>query len=173
MSSHRAEPLFLVPTLQAYAWKETNLNRDVVAEVQTLAKPDNQQKLADLISREPLSVAVAVTDVGAADPNDPHAFMKQQQGQQPRAVIFGDATWLSNARMGEEGLFDLFTGSVSWLRERPIITKAGTESKTRKGYALRPENPGEFLATVLFVPLTLLVVGIIGLGAGVWVVRRR
>ena len=92
--------------------------------------------------------------------------------QEAQALVFGDATWVSNRRMGEGGLFDLFTASVAWLRDKPNVAEV-TEAKERKAYVVKPEEPGQFWAQAFWIPMGLLTVGIIGLGTGVWVVRRR
>jgi hypothetical protein len=165
------EPILLADQ-QFGIWKETNLNVDVAAEVQSLLKPDRRQELFKKLSHEDLPVAVAVSELGgpSGDPNDPHAFMHRQQ--QPRLVVFGDATWVANRRMGEGGYIDLFTSSLGWLRDRPVLG-ATSESKERKAYLLQPKDLGQFVAQVFWIPMALLTVGIIGLGTGVWVVRRR
>jgi hypothetical protein len=168
----QAEPIMLaVP--QYIIWKDTNLNVDVAAEAQDLAKANRREELLKKMSREELPVAVAVTEQGApaGNPGDPHAFMRRQQT--PRAVIFGDATWVCNHRMGDNNIYEAFAGSLAWLRDRPATGGKEPESKERKAYILRPKDPDAFDAHVRFLPLTLLTVGILGLGAGVWVVRRR
>jgi hypothetical protein len=153
-------------------WKETNLNVDVAAEIKSLLKPDRRSDLVKKLSQEPLPVAVAVSEQGgpSGDPNDPHAFMHRQQ--QPRMVVFGDATWVSNRRMGEGGYFELFTSSLAWLRDRPDVASVA-ENKERKAYTIQPKDPGQFWGQVFWIPMALLTVGIVGLGTGVWVVRRR
>jgi hypothetical protein len=171
MPDSRAETIILAHP-QFFIWKETNLNVDVTAEVQSLTKADRRDDLLKKISREPLPVAVAVTAMGAptGEPVDPHAFMNRKQEAQ--ALVFGDATWVSNRRMGEGGLFDLFTASLAWLRDKPNVAEV-TEAKERKAYVVKPEEPGQFWAQAFWIPMGLLTVGIIGLGTGVWVVRRR
>lgn len=164
----QAEP-FLVTDVNRYCWKQTNLNVDVLAEVEPLRKPDHMGDLLKKVSREPLPVAVAVSELGAADPNDPHGFMNRKQV--PRMLVFGDATWVSNRPMNQTVFYDLFTGCLGWLRDRPDTTKL--EAKERKAYTLSPKDVGQFAAQVLYLPLALLAVGIVGLGAGVWMVRRR
>jgi hypothetical protein len=57
---------------------------------------------------------------------------------------------------------------LSWLRERP--NNIGVDAKKRETYAL---SPAADLSRMFWIPSILMVVGVIGLGAGVWVVRRR
>ena len=90
----------------------------------------------------------------------------------PRLAVFGSASWVGNARVDEqraaEPNFDLFVSTLDWLRERP--TNIGVEPRTFKNYSMdRSVNP----ARLLFLPPLLALVAILGLGAGVWVVRRR
>jgi hypothetical protein len=167
----QADPILLADP-QFGIWKETNLNVDVAAEVQSLLKPNRRADLLKKLSQEALPVAVAVSEQGgpSGDPSDPHAFMHRQQ--QPRMVVFGDATWVGNRRMGDGGYFDLFTSSLAWLRDKPDVASV-TENKERKAYTIQPKDPGQFWGQVFWIPMALLTVGIVGLGTGVWVVRRR
>ncbi len=160
----QAHPRFVI-------WKETNLKTDVAKEVAGLARLDRLDELRKKASREPLPVAVAVTEMGAPpDPTDPHAFMNRKE--QPRLLVYGDATWASNSFQGEGGLFDLFTASVSWLRDRPDVSSV-TETKEHKAFVLRPDDTSAFLFKVVVLPLILITFGTFGLGLGVWWVRRR
>jgi hypothetical protein len=164
---YQAETLLLaIP--QYYIWKETNLNTDVAAEVQDLRKrPDD---LVNKMSKEALPVAVAVTEQGAPpNPADPHAFMNRPQ--EPRMVVFGDATWVDNKHMGDTGYFDLFTSSLAWLRERPDIGKL--EPKERKPFFVASGNTEQLSWYMWYLPAILVMVGVVGLGANIWVVRRR
>jgi len=89
----------------------------------------------------------------------------------PRLVVFGNASFISNQRVSEnspEENFDFFVGTLDWLRERPA--GIGIEPRMFKNYMLdRSVNPQR----LLLLPALLAVIGIVGLGAGVWVVRRR
>jgi hypothetical protein len=169
-ADYQVEQLLLAPA-QYGIWKETNLEKDVVAKVQSLAKPGHEEELQGLLSRDNLPVAVAVSELGApSNPSDPHAFMNREQ--QPRMLVFGDATWLSNRRMGESGQFELFSGSLAWLRDRPDVA-AATQAKERKPYIIPTTTPAALWWRMFLLPITLISLGIFGLGAGVWVVRRR
>jgi hypothetical protein len=173
-----ASPEYQVETIllahpQSFMWKEANLNTDVVTEVQGLRKRDRLDELQKKISQEPLPVAVAVSEQGPAaaeDAGDPHAFMHRGE-QQPRMIVFGDATWVDNKHMGDAGEFDLFTGSLAWLRERPDIGKL--EPKERKPFFVKSGNAEQLSWYMFYLPAILVMVGIVGLGANIWVVRRR
>src|SRR5262249_48349592 len=83
-----------------------------------------------------LPVAVAVSESGAPDPNDPHAFMGGGRGDgAPRVIVIGDSAFASNEAVGgrggrEEGAsigYDLFASAIAWLREKP--SSIGIEPK--------------------------------------------
>jgi hypothetical protein len=168
-----AEPLLLVPG-QLGVWTETNLRASPTAQVAELLKPENRDKLRARISPEPLSIAVTVGEPSAPDANDPHAFMRQPgKDQQPRMVVFGDAGWVSNRAIGSERGRDnseLFTGALAWLRERPSLGQVA-EAKERKVFELKVDP--DVASRLFWVPGPLMLLGIVGLGLGVWVVRRR
>ena len=94
--------------------------------------------------------------------------------------MFGDSTWASNwgfasnpprrAPRGDDN-FDLFTNCVSWLRERPEDLGQMVQPKARKEYVL--DVPEQQQTRMLWLPGVLMLVGVIGLGGGVWLVRRR
>ncbi len=120
-----------------------------------------------------LPVAVAVSETTA--PADPHGFA-QPRDQKPRLIIVGNATFASNLTMeqarqgGDPGYlyYSLFASSLSWLRERPA--SIGIEPKKRDTYQMN-ENTNPWRMVLLWGGV--MIVGIIGGGLGVWVVRRR
>jgi hypothetical protein len=164
-----------------YTWTETDLSKDPLAVVRDATK--NLAGLMAKISRQPLSLAVTVSEPKLGDPMNPHDFRNREN--EPRMAVFGDATWVSNYGMsagGQQGgagrvrnHLDLFTSTLAWLRGRPDIgTGSGDEfgpPKTRKEVVLNVKQ--EDTLRVLMLPGTLMILGIFGLGVGVWVVRRR
>jgi hypothetical protein len=50
---------------------------------------------------------------------------------------------------------------------------AATQAKERKPYIISSTTPGTLWWHMALLPITLISLGIVGLGAGVWVVRRR
>ena len=115
-----------------------------------------------------MPVAVTVTE---GDANNPHAGMMgaPQPEQKPVLVVVGDATLASNYFLQEsQTQFDLLASMLDWLRER--TTSIGIPPKDRSFYVLAP-NTSPW--TMTWVPTLLMFVGIVGLGTGVWVVRRR
>jgi hypothetical protein len=120
------------------------------------------------LDRVPL-VALAVSSV---DARDPHAgVMGAPVAAKPTLVVIGDATLVSNralAGAGGEENFSLLTSSLGWLRER--TGSIGRPPKQRNYYTLKPSAS---LYDITMIPTAMMLVGIVGLGAGVWVVRRR
>jgi len=168
-SSNHAEPILFAP--EGITWADTNLAADPKALVDSLWKPDRRRELGKRVSRVPLPVAVAVTAPRAASSADPHAFMRQQQ--EPRLLAFGNAGWLSNRFMVEgsgTNNYELFASSLSWVRERPDIGKnAAPKERTFFTLGGSPDS----VTRLYYVPLLLILITIAGLGAGIWLVRRR
>jgi hypothetical protein len=107
----------------------------------------------------------------AAPPIPGHEGLRGES--QPRLVVFGDATWVSNqAIAGRNGRdnYDLFASCVNWLRERPDVGAQPIPDKTREEYKLPPDAS---LVRLVITPILMLLMTVICLGTGVWIVRRR
>jgi hypothetical protein len=121
---------------------------------------------------KPLSIAVAVTQPKMPENfDDPHARL--QQKQEPLLVVFGDAGWVSNREIAATNRpnFDLFVSLVSWLRERPEIGKKAADAKERPYFNLNVTPEG--IVRLQWLPGFLICLTIVGLGGGIWIVRRR
>jgi hypothetical protein len=168
---YTAEDLVItLPLPGQYIVVDSNLSADpqtVAAELRS-----NEDKLRQRLVRRPLPLAVTVSEGGSeAPPIRGHEFMRTES--QPRAVVFGDATWVSNAEVGgRQGRRnrELFVSCVNWLRGRPDIGAQPVEAKTRSEYRL-PDQAGT--ARLVLLPVALILLTVIGLGTGVWLVRRR
>jgi len=161
----------LVPLGQHGPFVETNPARDPVEVVsKLLAGPEYKLRA---VLRGDLSIAVAVSQSSA--PADPfHKGMNADPStSSPRMIVFGASKWVLNEEMkGGVGELrgDLFNSCVSWLRERAAIgQKEGV--KTRQAYRINIDVKDK--SRVRELPLGLMVLGVVGVGAGVWVVRRR
>jgi hypothetical protein len=154
-------------------WAEPDLRSPdlVIADLEK-----NPDKIADKL-RSSITVAVAVSDPGAMDPMDPHAgMMGPRKGDgAPRMIVVGDSKFASDAAIAgggrEEGAslgYELFANSIAWLRERPA--SIGISPKDRKIYKMKE---GTNVSSMVNTPFALMALGIVGLGLGVWVVRRR
>ncbi|MFO0845356.1 MAG: Gldg family protein [Gemmataceae bacterium] len=119
------------------------------------------------------TVAVAVSDGGTPPGMPRDAAHSAELKDTPRMVVFGSAQWVTDEGLeGGRGTLraDLFNSCVSWLRGTSSVG-AKIEAKKRKEYDLNiaPQDTGK----VMYLPLGLLLLGVVGLGTGVWVVRRR
>ena len=92
----------------------------------------------------------------------------------PRLVVFGAGEFVSDAQTRTRGAAETATGvvavaaSADWLRERASIA-AGEGTKTYATYKLSATADDTRL---VLLPLGLALLIVIGLGAGVWVIRR-
>jgi hypothetical protein len=163
-----AEQLMMVPKQYGF-WAETNLNRDPVRRAEAVR--DNEELQDKLFGGKPLCIAVAVSEsAGGGAPRDmAHAGLIKET---PRMVVFGAAEWIGDDALAGGGAtrLDLFNSLISWVREKSSIGKK-IEPKKRKEYELgiAPQDAGR----LVWLPLGLMLLGVIGVGTGVWVVRRK
>ncbi len=145
-------------------WAESSLQASG-RQVAQLMRRDPKEAAARIHGSLPLAVAVSESS-SPAMPGAPPSPAK------PRMVVVGDSVWVSNPYVDEaratEPNFDLFVSLLDWLRERP--SNIGIEPRPYKNYLL--DRSASFVRLAL-LPALVALVGIIGLGAGVWVVRRR
>jgi hypothetical protein len=163
-ASYRAETLIETrPGIPV--WAETDLATPPRQLIEAMSK-DRALARQKLTNREPLPLAVTVTESPAA------MAMGDGGSAKPRMAVFGFASFITNPRIDETRgvsvFFDFFVGTLDWLRERP--SNIGIEPRTYKNYMLEPST-SPFRLVIL--PGILALVSIVGLGAGVWVVRRR
>lgn len=153
-AGYRAQTLMEVrPRANQILWAET----DFAALRSPLRYVLGQWQSGDLVrkqSREPLPVAVTVTD-------------QQQRG---RMVVFGNAVVFSDEVLADAPYPDLFAGALEWLAERPA--NIGIAPQKSNIFTMRnPQGVQPLRMTLL--PFSLMLLGLLGLGLGVWVVRRR
>jgi hypothetical protein len=164
---YRTESLLEVPGSQV--WAEKDLSTDPRRLLTRLTDRENAKELAQRLTatRRPVTIAVTVAEVPVGGP---HAMMEGESV--PQMIVYGDATWLSNAFWGEQGMAQVLgivlQRNLGWLKQRPVIL---TPKTNKSDTFMLPPNVS-FGRTVL-LPGVLMMAGIIGLGAGVWVVRRR
>jgi hypothetical protein len=153
------------------AWAEDNLRDDPTRIVENyLANPQSVAKLGAKLSPQPLSVGVTVSEaLGGMDRPD-----QRPPEQKPRLVVIGNADFVSDATFdrarGQLGdlYYTLCAGSLAWLREKP--QSIGIPPRTRKFYQM---NADTHLARMFLLPTGLMGMCIVGLGLGIWIVRRR
>jgi ABC-type uncharacterized transport system len=167
-SELRAESLLIAP-FSLGIWAEPDLQADPIRILNDLQK--NPRDLKAKLSEQSIPVAVAVSESAASA--DPHAFMRPQAGQTPRLVVFGDATLACNRfttdRRGNSLPYDVIANTMDWLREKP--SNIGIEPKSRNMFTIDTANTN--LYRMIFLPAALMLLGILGLGTGVWIVRRQ
>jgi hypothetical protein len=167
------EQLMIAP-FQSAVWAEKDFDTDPVSKQERILTQlgENREAALKELSRKDLCFAVAVSDSsGGGAPRDmAHAGVTKDT---PRMVVFGTASWISDdSLVGAQNAVrtDLFNSCVSWLREKASIGQE-IPPKKRKEYDLGVTQ--EQTDRLKWLPLGLLMLGIIGMGTGVWVVRRR
>ena len=63
--------------------------------------------------------------------------------------------------------FRMIAASIDWLRDRPVVDVAN------KQYGFYTPQDKMDRMRLLFLPFGLAVLGIVGLSAGIWVIRRK
>jgi hypothetical protein len=151
-----------------YAIAETNMEPD---PRRLLKELDNRGELAKRISPEPLSLAVAVSEVTGPPPNPMNPHAPPPTDSKPRLIVFGSSSPLRNSLSSMnyfEGFYDFFASNINWLRGRS--SNIGIEAKKRDIYLVKSDTN---FSRMIWLPALLMFVGVVGLGTGVWVVRRR
>jgi hypothetical protein len=152
--AYRAETILEIrsPPNSSVFWAETDLTQlpDPAAYVGSLTLPQLMAKR----SPTPLPVAAAVKD----------------SKDNPKLVVFGDYLPASNLATRDTRIpyYALIDGSLQWLSGRP--QDIGIGPRKTNFYNLPQEV--SFRGLVL-LPTGLILLGLLGFGAGVWVVRRR
>lgn len=165
----QVDPLTTNPNLQATVlmgiigttWLEDEKPVDLQATVDELRQSAKVRE-AKQFRNIPRPVAVIVSE-----------------GAVGRAVVFGNSFIFSDeyARLSAGAqsplTFDLFGVTIDWLRDRSTsIAASGIESKKYTEYTFPP--PASVDNTrLLGLPLILGILTVVGLGAGVWVIRRK
>jgi hypothetical protein len=97
------------------------------------------------------------------------------EGSTARVAVFGSGWFVSDeisvqaARSQAATLWlDLMGSTLDWIRDRPTV--GGVTEKPYTQYTLKP---GYDNSRLIYMPLGLAFLIVFGLGAGVWVVRRK
>lgn len=147
--------LEVVNTNRFVVWEESNV-RAIKDPVNYLAELFSKGQIQKKIAEEPLPVALTVAE----------------DGSKPRMVVFGDTEFLGNFDITRSKYSDvyysLFVGSLEWMAERPGA--GGLKPKETQTYAL---PAGVEANRLIVLPGWLMTLGILGLGTGIWLIRRR
>jgi hypothetical protein len=140
------------PQIAPWAETDTSVLSDPISYTFNLSK---EGLLVKKISPEPLPVAVTVTE----------------GEEKPKIVVIGDADFITNDALtrsrAREYFYGMLSSSLDWLAERPVLGIAPKQTNT---YTLGPNVDRN---RMVLLPGALMGLGIVGLGVGVWVVRRR
>jgi hypothetical protein len=154
-------------------WEEMNLRADPDQLLKEYLKPENRKELAKRAVEE-LPVAVTVTEGNI--PRVPgHEALSGQET--PRMIVFGASNWVMNAGLNNQKQHaDLFLSCAAWLRGKSDIgPAAGEKGKRRERFTLsdtiKPET--QEASRLRWLPALFIFLGIIGVGGGVWITRRR
>ena len=165
--AYKAEAL-MITIPGRYTWLEddqvSNLETTLRDIVENEAIATRKQ-----FSRNPRSVAVIVTESAG----NPHGGPPSAGAG--RMLVIGNSMIFSD-RVAERSRstpisFDMVGVGIDWLRDRPVLASS-IENKAYKEY--QPPEPSAVDKTrLVYLPLGLAMLLVTGLGAGVWVIRRK
>ncbi|HEY1861855.1 MAG TPA: hypothetical protein VGG61_15955, partial [Gemmataceae bacterium] len=170
MNFRPEELLFAFPSRGQVVFAETNLSADpvsVVAElIAEIRKGEKEKAMAkNPKSRLPVGVAVSEGGLPPMMMNNPHM---PQPPSTPRLLVIGNSRFVSDADIRQASNYDVLASSIAWLRERP--SSIGLAPREHKEYQMEATTN---LWRLVFLPAGLMMMTILGLGIGIWVVRRR
>jgi hypothetical protein len=168
VQAREVAPLTTAPGVQARAllesadvtWLEESRLADVVSAIRQMRGNANLLRAKD-VTEDGRPLAAVVAEGGTA-----------------RAAVFGSSEIVSDYFVRDippdasPTTFVLVGATVDWIRERPPVAAVGIEAKKYREYTF-PEPAGVDTTRLLYLPLALGLLAVAGLGAGVWVVRRR
>lgn len=132
--------------------KEPGVLGDVQKFIRGLV--EDERKFGALWTRKALPLAVAVSEA-----------------DKPRLLVFADTDFITNREMEESQTramnYAFVASSLEWMSEREGI---GAPPKVTSTFQLSPEVN---VARMILMPGWLMLLVLIGLGACIWVVRRR
>lgn len=163
--TYRTHALMGTPT-RAPTWQEADWNTPAAEFIRQLEAADEEgaRKLAAerLVGRASVTVGMAVTEGSGSDPRAPG---------KPRLIVFGSDTMLLDGQdldLGNQEYRALsLADSLDWLRERN--NNLGIPPRKTNLFQL---GKGPDIISLLTL-LGVMVIGIGGLGIGVWLSRRR
>jgi hypothetical protein len=137
----------------AIAEKDVSVLKDLIRFLTDL---DDEGKLRERMSA-PLPVVVGISE--------------EDKG---RMVVFGDTEFVGNLALATDGSgenYSLFVSSLEWLAERDA-SFVGPRPKETGSYGLPKAVAAEY-TRIHVIPMWLMLLTVVGVGTGVWLVRRR
>lgn len=160
--SLRAQTL-IVTMPRIPVWTETDMQVDADQLLQSWSK--DLKEAEKRISKQPLPLMIAVSESQRPLPGQP------PPAEKPKIVAFGDSTFVTNQRNDRDAIeFDLLINSLEWLRER--ASNIGIEPRQYQFYELDRGVP-TYIDRLRYLPLLIAFLTVLGLGTGVWLVRRQ
>lgn len=150
------------PFLIAFGRFDPRPVTDLTQSIEALIRSPGWEKGTNPpLPKDEITLGVSVTDGGS-----------------PRLVVLGNAKGFSDDYLGRVGSglsVELASNCVNWLRERSNLgPKPSDQVKTeRKTYKLELDQRTAGFNRLRFLPPALAVLAIAGMGAGVWLIRRR
>ncbi|MFT3881434.1 MAG: Gldg family protein [Gemmatales bacterium] len=153
-------------------WLETINRPKPIEYIQGLMKTEEILKIDFL--QAPPSVAVTVRNRGAQQPpQNPMAQPPPAKLGEPRMVVFGDATFLTDTEA--QATADLGSNMVlttlAWVRGKPELDSGDVQPKERKAYRLNIDS--DTFTRLVWLPPVWLLVTVILAGVGVAILRRQ
>lgn len=163
MADRRKSPYRVDPILEgrSYVYAEPNLSAVPSAADLDAMRKDKTTLQTKNVRNTP--VAVSVWEPGVDADNRPI--------QKARMVVVGNSTFATNRNMVEGATlynFDLCAALLAWLGDRP--PEVAIPPKSRSSFRL---DSNVSFGQLFLYPAVLILAGVITLGAGVWLVRRR
>jgi hypothetical protein len=119
----------------------------------------NDGTIKSRIRTEPLTVAVAVSET---------------QNEKPRLIVFGDTDFITNLdllRAPRDQSFALVLSGLEWMSEREAFI--GPKPQETTVYTLPVASSETTLSRMVNIPGWLMLLTLLGVGTGIWLVRRR
>jgi hypothetical protein len=158
----------LRPTVLMVSVETTWLEEDPLA----LRPKEFSNYILDLARNDALRTAREWVDRGR-----PFA-VTVSEGTTARLAVYGCSLFVSDAAARDHPpesspiTFDLVGVTVDWLRERPSVAAVAIKDKQYQVYEF-PATSSVDDIRLLYLPLALGLLVIVGLGVGVWVIRRK
>jgi hypothetical protein len=151
----------LLATVGSGSWLEEERPQDLGAAFRDLLKAPVEVRKRKQVTRNSRTVAVTVSERSGG----------------ARAAVFGSSLFISDeivrAERGRPFAFTLIGTAVDWLRDKQTSAAvADIEAKKYTEYTFPAPATVDF-TRLIWLPLGLALLTVVGLGAGVWVIRRR
>ncbi len=157
--TYKAETVLQVDDDLQAIWLETQVSLPLLQNPLLYANDLlRKDKMQPKVLSEPAPVGAAFTDL---------------EGK-PRGVVLGDYMFITteffrepteSAPVVDTG-YNFFRSNLEWLADRPVV-KIGIPPLKRSVYTMG-ENPNS--SRLILLPISLLVLGLTGMGVGIWIV---